>query len=271
MKRILFITLLCLSVVSILKAQKIKTFYENKDQGYVLYAGNSELFPVSISLDLDMSNMIFSERDKKVFVIPAKTEKYKIGEVTAAEKGQRYKFSYKFISTIGDVTITKYDKAFPYDLPFQKGTSYKLFQGYNGVFSHKNENAMDFSLPEGSEVLAARDGIVVQVIKNNTQSCAEEECAKYNNYVMVMHADGTFASYVHIKYDGTKLNPGDSVKKGDVIAYSGNVGWSKGPHLHFVCFLGAFGKRNTLETRFRINKGIGAVLLNEGTTYLRDY
>ncbi|MCW3118877.1 MAG: Peptidase, partial [Chitinophagaceae bacterium] len=187
MKRILFTTLFCLCTACILQAQPLKLFSENKDQGYIIYAANSELFPVSISLDLDLTNMLFSERDKKIFVIPPKSDKFKIGEVSVAEKGSRYKYSFKFISTMGDVTISKYDRSFQYDLPFQKGTSYKLFQGYNGNFSHKNENSMDFTLPEGSEILAARDGIVVQVVKDNTQSCATEECAKYNNYVTIMH------------------------------------------------------------------------------------
>ncbi len=271
MKKILFTILLSAGITCVLEAQPLKIFYENKDQGYILYASNSELFPFSISLDLDLTNMEFSERDKKVFVIPAKTEKYKIGEVTITDKKSRPKSSYKYISTMGDVTITKYDRAFQYDLPFPKGTGYKLFQGYNGDFSHKNENALDFTMPEGTEVLAARDGIVVQIVINNNQSCLEEECKKYNNYITVMHSDGTFAKYVHIKYNGTKLNIGDTVKKGDVIAYSGNVGYSKGPHLHFVCFLGAFEKMNTLVTRFRTDKGTNAVLLNEGTVYLRDY
>jgi murein DD-endopeptidase MepM/ murein hydrolase activator NlpD len=146
-----------------------------------------------------------------------------------------------------------------------------LFQGYNGAFSHKNENSIDFTMPEGTEVLAARDGIVVKVVINNSESCPREDCKKFNNYVTVMHSDGTFASYVHIKYNGTKLNVGDTVKKGDLIAYSGNVGWSSGPHLHFVCFLGGFEKWNTLETKFKINKGDHAIFLTEGDTYLRDY
>lgn len=271
MKKILFTILLFAGITCVLEAQPVKVFYENKDQGYIVYASNGELFPFSISLDLDISNLDFSERDKKIFVIPAKSEKYKIGELTATDKKSRYKFSYKFISAMGDVTITKYDRSFQYDLPFPKGSNYKLFQGYNGTASHKNENALDFTMPEGTEVLAARDGIVVQIVINNNQSCFEEECKKYNNYITIMHPDGTFATYVHIKYNGTKLNIGDAVKKGDVIAYSGNVGYSKGPHLHFVCFLGGFGKMTTIETKFRTDKGANAILLNEGTVYLRDY
>ena len=271
MKRILLITLLCSLITFILKAQGVKLFDEKKDHGFIIYANNSEIYPTSISLDLDLSNLVFSGGERKVFVIPAKSEKFKIGELSIAENGNRYKYSYKYQSTIGDVTISNYDKSFEYDLPFQKGKSYKLFQGYNGSFSHQNENALDFTMPEGSEVLAARDGIVVRVVTNNTESCPKEECKKYNNYIMVMHSDGSFADYVHIKYNGSKLKIGDSVKKGEVIAYSGNVGWSNGPHLHFVCFLGGFGKWNSLDTKFKIDKGITAISLKEGTIYLRDY
>ncbi len=271
MKQVLFFILLSLSTTSALKAQSIKLFNEKKDQGYVIYATNDELYPVSVSLDLELKNLLFSENTKKVFVVPAKSEKFKIGELTVSDIGRGYKFSYKYQYAIGDVTITNYDKAFLYDLPFPKGKSYTLFQGYNGKFSHQNENSIDFTMPEGSEVVAARDGIVVKVVKNNIESCQHEECKKYNNYIMIMHSDGTFANYVHIKYNGTNLNIGDTVKKGDVIAYSGNVGWTTGPHLHFVCFLGGFEKWNTLETKFRIDKGDNAIFLKEGNTYSRAY
>jgi len=86
-----------------------------------------------------------------------------------------------------------------------------------------------------------------------------------------MHDDGTFADYAHIKHNGTKLNVGDRFKKGDIIAYSGNVGWSSGPHLHFVCFLAGFEKWNTFETKFRVGKGENAVFLKEKEDYLREY
>jgi murein DD-endopeptidase MepM/ murein hydrolase activator NlpD len=215
--------------------------------------------------------MVFSEGDKAIFVLPPKTDKFKIGELTIKENGSRYNFSYTFKSAMGNVTILNYDKSFQYDLPFQKGKTYNVFQGYNGSFSHQDENAIDFSMQEGSEVLAAREGIIVQIVQNNTESCPAKECEKYNNYITIMHADGTFASYVHIKYNSAKFNIGDAVKKGDIIASSGNVGRSNGPHLHFVCFLGAFGKRNTLETKFKIDKGDKVALVEEGKNYLRDY
>lgn len=269
MKPTLFFIVLLLGYFSY--AQKPKFYFENKEDGVILYADNIEMYPVSILLTTNLTNMSFSEGMKNVFVLPLKSMKIKIGEFTIKQKGMKYNCSYQYKSEMGDVTIKDYDKNFEYDLPFQQGKTYQVFQGYNGSFSHKNENAIDFVMPIGTEILATREGVVVKIEQDNTESCIKEECKKYNNYITVMHSDGTFASYVHIKFKGAKVNVGDSVKKGDVIGYSGNVGWSSGPHLHFVCFKANFDNRVTLETKFRINKGNTSAILQEKISYTRDY
>ena len=270
MKKIVLISLF-VNLAFAIKAQVIKVFGENKGQGFVIYAANQELYPVSMTLNLNLSNLSFSGPDKKLFVIPPKMERFRLGELTVETNDFPTRWSCNYTTAIGDVTLKKYDTAFIYDLPFGKGKSFQLFQGYNGTSSHLNENALDFPMPEGTEVLAAREGRVVQVIQNNTQSCPQEECKKYNNQILIMHADGSFACYAHIKYNGSNVKLGDLVKKGDVIAYSGNVGWSSGPHLHFACFLGGFGKWRTVETRFRFGKGDQVEMLIEGNEYVRDY
>jgi murein DD-endopeptidase MepM/ murein hydrolase activator NlpD len=86
-----------------------------------------------------------------------------------------------------------------------------------------------------------------------------------------MHPDGTFGQYTHIQTNSAKVKLGDVVKKGAVIAQSGNVGWSSGPHLHFMVFRGSFDKWQTLETKFRVDDSGSAVLLKEGTSYTRNY
>ena len=65
MKQILFITLLCLSITTGLKAQTIKLFNEKMDQGYIIYAANNELYPISVSLDLDLTNLLFSKNQNE--------------------------------------------------------------------------------------------------------------------------------------------------------------------------------------------------------------
>ncbi|MDQ2793288.1 MAG: M23 family metallopeptidase [Bacteroidota bacterium] len=271
MKLRLLFTLQFVFIATIIKAQIIKLYHETTTNGFAVYADNAAPYPTSVALNLELTNLYFSEGGKRIFVIPAASKRVKIGELKVADSFNRYTFNYKFISTMGDVTITNYDKQYQYDLPFQKGTKFKLHQGYNGEFSHQNENALDFTMPEGTEILAARDGVVVQIEKNNTEACPREECSKYNNYIVVMHADGTFARYAHIQHNGTLLSVGNPVKKGDVIASSGNVGWSSGPHLHFVCFLAGFGKSNSLETQFKVDDGSKVISLQPGNFYSRGY
>lgn len=271
MKFRLLLILQLLFASNLTKAQTIKLYHESKNNGVVLYANNSALYPVSLRLNLELANMYFTGGGEEALVVPAKSPKFKIGEITIARAFIPYSFNYKYVSAMGDVTITSYDSQFQYDLPFQKGKKFMLHQGYNGAFSHQNENALDFTMPEGTEILAARDGVVVQIEKSNTKSCPQEECGKFNNYIVIMHTDGTFAKYMHIQHDGALLGLGSPVKKGDVIAYSGNVGWSSGPHLHFVCVLPGFGKANSVETLFKINEGSKAIVLQPGNFYSREY
>lgn len=270
MIKIFFIAFFSMAI-STFQAQEIKVYHEEKEQGFVFYSDNNEMYPVSISLDFKVINLIFSEVEKTVFVIPPKTKRFKIGELNALKPTRNTEFSYRYTMTMGDVTMSNYESSYEYDLPFSRGNEFEIFQGYNGKFSHQNENSLDFSMPEGTEILSAREGKVVELIQNNTRSCPREECNKYNNYITIMHADGSFAQYTHIKTNSSRYKIGDDVKKGEVIAYSGNVGWTSGPHLHFVCFLGRFGKWKTLETKFRINKGDQLAILKEGNVYRRDY
>jgi hypothetical protein len=267
----LFATLVLTTICFYAKAQDVKLFAERTDQGFSIYATNGELCPASLSLNLEMTNLSFSEGSQKIFVIPPAAAKHKIGDINVINRTEKTKYSYKYQFVLGDVTKKDYNKDYVYDLPFQKGKAFNVYQGYKGGFSHQNENAVDFTMPEGTEILAAREGLVVTVVQQNTESCLKEECKKYNNYVLIYHADGTFASYVHLKYNGSKVKVGDVVKKGDVIALSGNTGWSTGPHLHFVTFLPEIEKRNTLETKFRIGNGNKAAYLQERETYTREY
>ena len=160
---------------------------------------------------------------------------------------------------------------YSYSLPFQKGNSYTIHQGYNGNFSHQNENSLDFTMPIGTEILAAREGIVVKVIQNNNQNCPDKSCASYNNYILIYHNDGTFSNYVHLKQNGALVKEGDVVNQDDLIGYSGDTGWANGPHLHFMVFIQRLESRETLKTKFKINDGKTVQFLKEKTTYTKDY
>jgi murein DD-endopeptidase MepM/ murein hydrolase activator NlpD len=127
-----------------------------------------------------------------------------------------------------------------YYLPFDAGAAYLVGQGNFGVVglgSHGNEYAIDFVMPEGTPVLAARGGIVISMREDcpnvncpfNPESCC-------GNYMKIRHSDRTVAAYWHLPQGGACVNVGDVVSRGDVIAVSGNTGVSMMPHLHFAVF-----------------------------------
>src|SRR5207248_701939 len=51
------------------------------------------------------------------------------------------------------------------------------------------------------------------------------------NYVVIAHAGGLETQYLH--FTKVVVKPGDKVKAGDLIGYSGKTGWACGSHLHF--------------------------------------
>ena len=55
----------------------------------------------------------------------------------------------------------------------------------------------------------------------------------HENFVMIRHADGTVARYLHLRRGGALVAVGVRVEQGQRIAYSGNSGQTGGPHLHF--------------------------------------
>ena len=81
---------------------------------------------------------------------------------------------------------------------------------------------MDFTCPIGTAVHVTGDGVVETV---------DFSYGGYGNEVVVNHGYGYRTRYGHLSRFNVK--PGMKVKRGDVIAFSGNTGKSTGPHVHY--------------------------------------
>ena len=153
-----------------------------------------------------------------------------------------------------------------YDLPFKEGTAYKVVQGYGGMFSHKNKAALDFDMPEGTPVYAARGGIIYG-FKNDSNEGGPFTNEKKANYIIIKHDDGSYGCYWHLQKNGVVVKKG-IVAKGQLIGYSGNTGFTLRPHLHFAVKRKLnYEKDSFVRTKFRTTKGIQ--LLERGETYER--
>lgn len=112
-------------------------------------------------------------------------------------------------------------------------------------------------MPEGTPVLAAREGLVVGTEdKFDINGSDKDKYANFANFVIVKHPDGTFGEYDHLQKGGVAVKTGQTVKKGDILGYSGNTGFSTGPHLHFFVYMALDGKtRRSFPFRFISSTG----------------
>ncbi len=122
-----------------------------------------------------------------------------------------------------------------YDLPYSSDITYPISQGPNGSFSHygANTNAIDWAMPIGTEILAAREGTVIGYRENSSHGGPSDEYKSEQNYIWIQHSDRTVGQYLHLKKNGVTVEFGDLVKRGQPIGLSGNTGYSTAPHLHF--------------------------------------
>src|SRR5258706_3783155 len=153
--------------------------------------------------------------------------------------------------------IIKDDTSYVYALPFGKGRSYWLMQGYLGRFSHRERVALDFNMKRGTKICAARDGVVVRVKEDGDRGGWGPKFRPYGNNIVIQHADGTRAGYWHLQKNGALVNMGDTIKKEQVIALSGKTGYASMPHLHFLVWTyDSKHQWSSIATRFQTAKGI---------------
>jgi murein DD-endopeptidase MepM/ murein hydrolase activator NlpD len=152
-----------------------------------------------------------------------------------------------------------------YDLPFKEGTKYKIVQGYGGLFSHKHKAALDFDMPEGTPVYAAREGTIYSYKDDSNEGGPFPKYEHKANYIIIQHSDGSFGCYWHLQKNGVVIKSG-TVAKGQLIGYSGRTGFVLKAHLHFTVKRKLnYEMDSFVRTKFRTTKGIQ--LLKSGETY----
>jgi len=96
------------------------------------------------------------------------------------------------------------------------------------VFKYKRmHEGVDFRADIGTDLYATGDGVVKYASRRGN----------YGNLLIIDHGFGFETLYAHLSGFADGIRVGSEVKRGQIVAYSGNTGLTNGPHLHYEVHL----------------------------------
>ena len=136
------------------------------------------------------------------------------------------------------------------------GNGFMCTQANGGHLTHfahtSTYHAVDFRCPVGTSVVAPFDATVVDIRNDSSNSGVRvEDLFSWNSVMLKSINSELFCEFVHIKKDSFKIKIGDTVKQGEVICESGNVGFCPEPHLHMELHTSAEPGSDSIPLLFR--------------------
>lgn len=125
------------------------------------------------------------------------------------------------------------------------------------LYASGSHNGVDFRASQGTPVVAMAGGTVEGT--GNTDE--QKGCGSYGRWILIKHGNGLTSVYAHLS--SSLVSAGQTVKMGDIIAYSGGTpgvfgsGYSTGPHLH----VGLFASQGVSIRQFTQSRGCQQVFV----------
>lgn len=247
---------------------KLKVLTERHGIQTRFYLCNLDTTDMTATLELGLVNMQADVPIPRTVIVPAGETVEALTLTPMQGREDFWSFSYTNHYTPGRHDVA-HDDSYLYLLPYTPGSIFRVSQGHHGTFSHTgpDEYAIDWKMPVGTPVLAARGGVVVAVRDDSEQGGARREFQDRANMILIRHADGTIGQYCHLAPHSAKVVTGQSISPGHLLAASGNTGFTSGPHLHFGVFKARDGYgRETIPVKFQTAEGTGLTLVS-GESY----
>lgn len=210
---------------------------ERAASGHDVVARNRGPAPVSVRVTLAATDNARPSQPLPLFAVVRPHSELVLLGVRPADPGRGHRFSVQSAFQLGSY-LARPDSRATYRLPWADGRSAVVSQAPGGPLTTHNapdsEFAVDFSMPEHTPVVAARDGTVIAIESGNLFGGQDRTLLTMANYVRIVHEDGTIATYAHLSPGGVKVAPGQRVRAGATIGASGATGYASGPHLHFA-------------------------------------
>ena len=250
---------------------------EEREQVIALFARNKKPYPITLTLAVSGTNMVGGSRDTITVSVPGLSRR-PVAELQRLVEGHEFDLRYRYDWTVGWLN-PDHDDEYLYRLPYGNDVSHAVLQSYGSKFSHTGLErfTVDFKMPVGTPVHAARGGVVAMIEENHDRGCWGPGCGAFANYVVILHDDGTTGEYYHLAKGGALVEPGQRVARGQQIALSGNTGNTTIPHLHFGVYRAAdWGRTQSIAVRFLTREGPvarprpGAYYLNAKTPFLGE-
>lgn len=219
------------------------------------YVQNDYFAPVALNFALKKRKNITASRPLPLRMEVAPQRKIKVLELERSNPDYAYRYRYSYNLKVGKLN-PRHDSNCYYLPPVPAGSAYRVTQAFNGSFSHNNRYnrfAVDIAMPIGTDVIAARGGIIIDRDTEFVLNGLDEKYLSRANAIRVLHADGTIASYAHLQFRSMRFYEGEIVQAGQVIGRSGNTGYSTGPHLHFSIHANQNMQINSVPFKFYVD------------------
>ncbi|MFH1454947.1 MAG: peptidoglycan DD-metalloendopeptidase family protein [bacterium] len=209
----------------VLENNKIKTEKKKND----LLNLKSDLVDRKKLLDI-------TKKDKNKILTDTKNSEVNYKKLLADKKALADAFDKELLQFESELNIAINEKSIPFA---RKGILFwpldvvKITQEFGVTADSKrlyksgSHNGVDFRASIGTKIKTALSGIVKGT--GNTDTVCPK--ASFGQWVLIEHDNGLSTVYGHLSM--IKVSTGEVVNTGDVIGYSGNTGYSTGPHLHF--------------------------------------
>ena len=184
---------------------------EGPDSSPVYLLFNDFWGPVEVELSLvDQVNVMAEPALPARFVVPGQTEKLLVG-IGALDPARGFQYRLQLASVPGK-PLPDLVQGLVIDPPFPAGSSFYVSQGFNGTETHNTPDsiyAIDIVMPIGTTVVAARDGVIMDVEEDFNRSGSDlQEFADKANHVRILHDDGTMALYAHLDLASVEVRAG---------------------------------------------------------------